>query len=132
MQGFCEKIHKVLPPHNTKLTARGKTIKEVKILCPNEMNETSSSLPPPIPSSNQSLASAHPFDRFRARFMILVCVALVIGSAVFIMTFLHNEGFDVRGADEKLAIILVATVASLAMPLSAAIFPFLWAFVGAV
>lgn len=65
--------------------------------------------------------------------MILAWVALAIGSAVFIMIFLRNEGFDVRGADEKLAMILVATVISLAMPLSAAIcsLPF-WAFVGAV
>ena len=86
------------------------------------MNEPSSSLPPPIPSPNQSPASAHPFDRFRARFMILAYLALAIGSIVFIMIFLRNEGFDVRGADEKLAMILVATVISLAMPLSAAIF----------
>lgn len=85
------------------------------------MNEPSSSLPPPIPSSNQSPSTAHPSDRFRARFMILAWVALVIGSAVFLMIFLRNEGFDVQGADEKFAMILGATVASLAMPLSAAI-----------
>ncbi len=86
------------------------------------MNEPSSSPPPPLPSPNQSPASDHPFDRFRARFMILAWVALFIGSGFFIMIFLRNEGFDVRGADEKLAMILVGTAATLAMPLSAAIF----------
>ena len=86
------------------------------------MNEPSSSLPPPIPSPHQSPLTAHPFDRFRARFMILAWIALVIGSAVFIMFFLHIAGLDVDGADEKLGKILAATVATLAMPLSAAIF----------
>lgn len=86
------------------------------------MNEPRSSLPPPIPSPSPTPAPAHPFDRFRARFMILVWIALVIGLSVLIMIFLHTAGFDVRGADERLAKILVATVATLAMPLSAAIF----------
>ena len=54
--------------------------------------------------------------------MILAYLALAIGSAVFIMIFLRNEGFDVRGADEKLAMLLAVTVATLTMPLSAAIF----------
>lgn len=85
------------------------------------MNETNSSLPPPIPSSGQSPSTDHPFDRFRARFMILVWVALSIGLAIFVMIFLHNEGLDLRGADKKLAILLAGTVATLAMPLSAAI-----------
>lgn len=88
------------------------------------MNETNSSLPPPIPSPNQSPASDHPFDRFRARFMILVWIALLIGSGAFVMISLRIAGLDVLGADEKFAKILVATVATLAMPLSAAIFSF--------
>lgn len=54
--------------------------------------------------------------------MILAWIALVIGSVVFIMFFLHIAGLDVDGADEKLGKILAATVATLAMPLSAAIF----------
>lgn len=86
------------------------------------MNETNSSLPPPIPSPSQSPATAHPFDRFRARFMILTWIALAIGLIVSIMIFLRIMGLDVDGADEKLAMILVDTVVSIAMPLSAAIF----------
>lgn len=86
------------------------------------MNETSSSLPPPIPSSSPSPLAAHPFDRFRARFMILAHVALSIGLAVFIIIFLRSEGLDVRGADEKLAMLLWGTVVTLALPLLAAIF----------
>ena len=54
--------------------------------------------------------------------MILAHVALAIGLAVFIIIFLHTAGFDVRGADEKLAMLLWGTVVTLAMPLSAAIF----------